>query len=106
MLSAEVAQWYQTLAPADIKVTDKMIGLLKQQGNQLRMPHSKPLGDGLFELRFAVQRGTVDQRITYTYQPDQLVITLTAFRKTRNNERREIERARQAKADFEKGSRS
>ncbi|MDR1431557.1 MAG: type II toxin-antitoxin system RelE/ParE family toxin [Propionibacteriaceae bacterium] len=65
-------------------------------GSSLRMPHSKPLGSGLFELRFTLSSGKVDQRVTYTFEPERRVITLTAFRKTRNNEAREVKRARTA----------
>ena len=43
------------------------------------------------------------QRITYIFDPDQRVITLTTFRKTRSNEQGEIARARRAKDDYEKG---
>lgn len=68
------------------------------------MPHSRPLGEGLFELRFAIQQATVDQQITYTFEPQQRIITLTTFRKTRSNERHEVARARQAKADHKKES--
>lgn len=47
----------------------------------------------------------VAQRITYSVQPEQkMIITLTTFRKTKDNERREVGRARQAKADYEKES--
>ena len=78
-------------------MTDKMIAMLQEFGNGMRMPHSRPLGDGLFELRFAIQRGTVDQRITYIFEPKQRIITLTTFRKTTDNEAREVARARRTK---------
>jgi len=75
-------------------MVDKMLDLLRSQGNQLRLPHSHPLGDGLFELRFAIAHGRVDQRITYVFEPVRRIITLTTFRKTRRRETREITRAR------------
>lgn len=92
------------MKPADRRLVDKMLDKLRALGNQLRMPHSKSLGDGLFELRFSIERATVNQRITYTFQPQQRIITLTIFRKTKNNEHGEVTRAKQAKADYEKGS--
>lgn len=70
------------------------------------MPDSKPLGEGLFELRFSIQQATIAQQITYTFQPQRRIITLTTFRKTKNNERQDVTRARQAKADYEKESES
>lgn len=106
VVSPEVADWYRGLKPADRRLVDKMLDKLRVLGNQLRMPHSKSLGDGLFELRFSIQQATIAQRITYTFQPEHRVITLTTFRKTRNNEQGEIARARQAKADYEKESQS
>ncbi len=56
------------------------------------MPHSRKLSDKLWELRFRCDR--VNQRITYTIEPEKRIITLTTFRKQRNNERREVQRAR------------
>lgn len=57
-----------------------------------RMPLSKALGDGLFELRFSL--GPTARRITYRFTTDGRIILLTTFRKQRNNERTEITRAR------------
>lgn len=83
-----------------------MLDRLRLQGNQLRMPHSRSLAEGLFELRFSIQDATVAQRITYTFEPQQKIITLTTFRKTRDNEQREVIRARRAKEEREKESKS
>ena len=60
----------------------------------LRMPHSRSLDDGLYELRFSCQN--VNRRITYVFEPDRHAVTLTTFRKERNNERAEVRRARRA----------
>ena len=87
-------------------MVDKMLDRLRLQGNQLRMPHSRSLGEGLFELRFSIQDATVAQRITYTFEPQQKIITLTTFRKTRDNEQREVIRARRAKEERDKESKS
>ena len=54
---------------------------------------SRALGDGLFEVRFAL--GSTARRITYRFTKDNGIILLTTFRKQRNNERAEITRARQ-----------
>jgi hypothetical protein len=58
----------------------------------LRMPHAKYLGQKLYELRFALE--DVSRRITYTFDEGTKVITLTTFRKQRQNEAREVTRAR------------
>jgi putative component of toxin-antitoxin plasmid stabilization module len=57
-----------------------------------RMPFSKAVGDGLFELRFEL--GPTSRRITCRFTKDNRIILLTTFRKQRTNERSEITRAR------------
>lgn len=98
-LSEEVRTWYSGLTPAGKAVTDRIIERLATQGHLLRMPHSKQLGDGLHELRFTCE--SVARRITYVLDPDRHAVTLTTFRKQRQNERAEILRARRAQADHE-----
>ena len=97
IISPEVANWYRGLSDADQMMVDRMLGLLRTYGNRLRMPHGRPLGEGLYELRFALQRNTIDQRITYTFEPRRRIITLTTFRKSRQNEAAEVARARRAR---------
>ena len=100
--SGEVSAWYLRLPSRDQGIVDEMTTLLAAQGNQLRMPHSRSLGGGLFELRFTLQRGAIDQRITYIFDPGRRIIELTTFRKTRDNETGQIARARQAKTHHDK----
>jgi phage-related protein len=66
------------------------------QGPALRIPHSRALGEGLFELHFHLDRPA--ERITYFFPGEQRIVLLTEFRKQRMNERAEIERARGAMA--------
>lgn len=73
-----------------------IIDRLADLGPLVRMPLLRSLGDGLFELRFAL--GPTARRITYRFTKDGRVILLTTFRKQRDNERREIDRARAAAA--------
>jgi Phage derived protein Gp49-like (DUF891) len=54
-------------------------------------------GGGLFELRFTCERTA--RRVTYYIGTQPNVITLTTFRKQRQNERREVSRARRARQD-------
>ena len=94
--SDEVRSWYLGLSPAGRATADRILERLASQGNMLRMPHSRSLGGGLYELRFACEN--VSQRITYVFELDRRAVTLTAFRKRRQNERGEILRARRAQA--------
>lgn len=93
VLRAEVTDWLASLGDADQKRATRAIDRLASVGHTARMPHSRSLGDGLFELRFSL--GPTARRITYRFTEDHRIVLLTTFRKQRNNERAEIERARQ-----------
>jgi len=56
-----------------------LIKLLAERGNLLREPRSKPLGDGLFELRGK------QVRIFYTFRPGQRIVLLDGMIKKRND---------------------
>jgi putative component of toxin-antitoxin plasmid stabilization module len=71
-----------------------VIDRLAALGSTARMPLSRNLGDGLFELRFAL--GPTARRMTYRFTTDGRVVLLTTFRKQRQNGRLEIARARKA----------
>jgi putative component of toxin-antitoxin plasmid stabilization module len=93
VLRAEVTDWLASLGDADQKRATHAFDRLASFGHTARMPHSPSLGDGLFELRFSL--GPTARRITYRFTEDHRIVLLTTFRKQRNNERAEIERARQ-----------
>ena len=90
-ISNEVARWYASLKDADKARADVALERLAERGPALRMPHSRPLGDGLFELRFTCE--AMARRITYWFAPGRVAVTLTTFRKQRQNEQREVTRA-------------
>jgi hypothetical protein len=56
-----------------------LLRLLAEQGNTLKMPHSKPLGEGLFELR----AGPV--RLFYTFRPGRRIVLLDGLVKKRQD---------------------
>jgi hypothetical protein len=93
-LEPEVEDWLEALSVHDFAVTLAHIERLVEQGNLLRMPASRSLGDRLFELRFDLAR--ISWRITYWFAPDRRIVLLTVFRKQRQNERLEVQRARWA----------
>lgn len=93
-LHDEIVEWMDTLEDAEWERTVVVIDRLAALGSAVRMPLSKSLGDGLFELRFTL--GSTARRITYRFTKDGRIILLTTFRKQRNNERHEIIRARKA----------
>jgi Phage derived protein Gp49-like (DUF891) len=55
-----------------------LLKLLAEQGHALKMPHSKPLGEGLFELR----AGPV--RVFYAFRPGRRIVLLDGMVKKRH----------------------
>lgn len=91
-LHDEVATWMLSLDQPDWQRTLVITDRLAELGSAARMPLSKSLGDGLFELRFTL--GPTARRITYRFTTDGRIVLLTTFRKQRQNERTEMARAR------------
>ena len=46
-----IEKWLDKLTNDQLKSVAKELTMLQKAGNELKMPHSKALGDGLFELR-------------------------------------------------------
>lgn len=92
-LHDEIGEWMAGLDTSEWDRTVVIIDRLADLGSMARMPFSRALGDGLFEIRFTL--GPTARRITYRSTKDNRIILLTTFRKQRNNERAEIIRARQ-----------
>lgn len=53
--------------------------MLATEGNALRYPRSRHLGQGIFELRIMLADGPI--RILYCFQPGRRVLLLSAFAK-------------------------
>ena len=106
-LETEVEEWIDSLTDANYATLLVQIDRLERMGAAIREPWSKSLGDGLYELRFDIDREA--WRIAY-FAPNRRAVLLTIFRKQRNNERHEVQRARQAMrrciADHEHGERN
>lgn len=96
-LHDEIVGWMDSLDDDEWDRVIVVVDRLADLGPSARMPLSKSLGDGLFELRFTL--GPSARRITYRFTKDGRVVLLTTFRKQRNNERTEIARARRAAED-------
>lgn len=81
------------------------LSILEEYGNQLREPYSKPLGDGLFELR--VKFASDISRIFYFFVVgNKIVLTNGFIKKTMKTPRAELTLARKYKADYEGRTRS
>ena len=88
----EVVEWLNQLNEDDWHRAVVIIDRLAELDQMVRMPLSRSLGGGLFELRFAL--GPTTRRITFRFASGGRIVLLTAFRKQRDNERIEIARAR------------
>jgi hypothetical protein len=97
--SDEVLAWYRGLSPEGKAAARRVFTRLEDAGHMLGMPLSRQLGAGLRELRFTCEG--VARRVTYVLDPERQAVTLTTFRKQRQNERGEILRARRAQAAHE-----
>ena len=71
----------------------KLVELLMEFGPNLHMPHSRSMGDGLFELRPHGREGI--GRVFYCFVIDQRILVLHAFiKKTQSTPERELRVAR------------
>jgi phage-related protein len=71
----------------------RLTELLEEFGLDLRMPHSRAMGGGLFELRPKGREGIA--RVSYCMKAGKRIIMLHSFiKKTRETPKREIEIAR------------
>ena len=85
-LEPEVQRWLEGLPTEQFAQAALYIDRLGQHGSLTRQ-----LARNVGELRFYVGRDPY--RVTYWMAPGQQIVLLTAFRKSRARDRREIERA-------------
>jgi len=84
-----VEEWLDSLDEDQFKSVAKELKMLEICGNTLRLPHSRSLGEGLFELR----ERKYGLRIYYGYQQQRVIILLAAGNK--KTQERDIRIARQ-----------
>ncbi|WP_323378739.1 type II toxin-antitoxin system RelE/ParE family toxin [Streptomyces smaragdinus] len=105
-LEPEVAAWPESLSTKHFDKIDDTAGLLAELGPTTPMPIARPLRDGVWELRLAL--GDTNARITYWFAPGRRIVFLTWFRKTRQHEEKQIDRAvlarKQCEAEHEPAS--
>ncbi len=80
----------------------RIVELLMEFGPNLRMPHSRALGDGLFELRPRGKEGI--GRVFYCYASDRCVVILHAFvKKSRSVPEKDMKIARKRMKEVKNG---
>lgn len=91
------------LLSLDYKMQAKLfmaLELLEQYGPTLREPYSKPLGDGIFEVR--AKLGSDVSRVLYFFVVGRKVILTNGFiKKTKKTPPSEIIRAKRYRNDYE-----
>jgi hypothetical protein len=93
-IEPEVCDWLQALPSKHFLKVDEYVGLLAERAETLGEPFARYLGDGVRELRPALDGAAI--RITYWLAPGRRVVLLTVFRKTKMREDIEVKRAKLA----------
>ncbi|MEU0282124.1 type II toxin-antitoxin system RelE/ParE family toxin [Streptomyces sp. NPDC006195] len=93
-IEPEVRQWLELLSDAQYDKAERVVDRLMAEPTTLAEPYSRHLGGKVRELRFTMDGNAV--RITYWLTGDRCIVLLTVFRKSRQREAAEIERAQQA----------
>lgn len=93
--------WLDTLSPKMQAKVLRSIQLLKEFGPLLREPNSKPLEDGIFELRTTF--GSDIERTLYFFQTGQKIVLTNGFtKKSQKTPRSEIELAKKRRKDYQR----
>ncbi|MCA2223153.1 type II toxin-antitoxin system RelE/ParE family toxin [Nonomuraea aurantiaca] len=90
-LEPEVSEWLNSLSDSDFKRVDEVAGLLAEKGAELGGPWSDHLEGPVWELR--VRLRDVAARVTYWCTADRTIVLLTVFRRTKQHDQRQIDRA-------------
>ena len=75
------------------------IGMLETNGPTLREPDSKPLGDGIFELR-AKLSSSITRVLYFFYVGKKIILTNGFVKKTQKTPTREIDIAKKYRDDY------
>ncbi len=84
-----IEKWLDSLTKEQLRSVAKELEMLEEVGNELKLPHSKPLGEGLFELR----ERRYGYRMYYCFRGKQLIILLATGDKA--SQERDIKVARE-----------
>lgn len=86
----------------DVKMRTKVLfsmRVIRENGFQTRMPYSKELDDGIFELR--AQSGSDISRVLYFFIVGRKVILTNGFiKKTQKTPKKEIEKAKRYRKEY------
>lgn len=86
----------------DVKMRAKallMVALLREHGANLRLPYSKQLEDGIFELR-AKQGSNITRLLYFFFAGKKAVLTNGFVKKTQKTPRAQIQKAKEYRSDY------
>ena len=86
----------------DAKMSAKMVGLmevLEEKGNELRMPYSQHLEDGIFELRCKFG-SNITRALYFFFSGKRIIVTNGFIKKTQKTPPGEIRIAKERRADW------
>lgn len=89
-----VETFLSSLTQKELAKAIRTIELLEEFGNDLGMPHSKHMSDGLLELRV---RGLREIRIFYCFHKSKAVLLHACIKKSQKTLDKELSKARTAK---------
>lgn len=90
------------LLSLDDKMRAKMVHMmeiLEDKGTQLREPYTKPLGDGIFELR-CKQSSNITRALFFFYVGGKIIVTNGFTKKTQKTPPGEIRLAKKRRSDY------
>ncbi|GAA1005743.1 hypothetical protein Aple_100780 [Acrocarpospora pleiomorpha] len=90
-LEPEVRDWLDALSDSDFKRVDEVAGLLAEKGVELGGPWSDHLEGPVWERRIRLRDVAV--RVTYWCTATRSIVMLTVFRKIKQHDQRQIDRA-------------
>jgi hypothetical protein len=102
-LEPEVRDWLDSISDSDFKRVDEVCGMLAEKGTELGGPWSDHLDGPVWELRIRLR--DVAARITYWCTAEGTIVLLTVFRKTRQHDQKQIDRAVRAQKACERDHR-
>ncbi|MGW1226793.1 type II toxin-antitoxin system RelE/ParE family toxin [Streptomyces sp. NPDC001478] len=91
----------ELLTDAHDDKVERAVDMLAERPTTLGEPYARHLGGKVRELRFTIEGNAV--RITYWLAPGRRIVLLTVFRKTRQREGGEVERAHHVQTACEAG---
>lgn len=86
-----VEEFIQNLQPTELAKVLHTIELLEMFGNELGLPHSRHMKDGLLELRVPGKRAI---RVMYCFHKNEVILLHAFFKKTQQTPTRDIDTAR------------